>query len=758
MKKEISARQQFFLLFVSFALVLAFYSGWMLLSQIKTVHIVNDLEEITIPHMVEQLRTVRLMDALRFEADNVIHSDSIDKSNRSRYYVAAYANSTQLQDDPVMGALVAEALDLFRGFNFAARGDLSDQWMDLSDRMKVAADQMSLEAVSLGNKSIQSVKADLTRATLSSIWMLLLGVVLQVLTIAYIGVKLVGPLKRLGEYLADVDNPREDSAPIDLQSRTTEIRAIEKAINRLRVALRDNSLINKALVERETQLKQEMAATEEAMKFKSEFISNISHEIRTPVAAMSVGLYVLRRQQGLNEAQKAQLDLVHQCSSQLLELVNQVLDFSKMEAQMLRLERIGFDLYAVLDDIQALHADTADAKGLVFRIRTGRGLPAALVGDPLRVKEMVSNLVGNAIKFTDQGTVTLAIEVQRLETHRVRLGIQVTDTGIGLTDMQVARLFQSFSQADGSISRRYGGTGLGLAITKKLAELMGGEVGVHSEPHKGSVFWCSVWLGLPAAWADSAPMPLPSAVRQQASAPLRPGSATAPTAPQPLPSSSTATCRQLLELCLGDNPMAQAYLAANAETLQTQLGPHARALARLVERYELPQAAALLAASGHSAPAGAAPGGSDGPAWAGTPNILIVDDTPAILTTMARMLGLDYRIRVASNGARALEIAKAPNPPDLILLDTSMPGMDGLEVLSQLRSHEVTRRIPVVMVTAITALDIQETALALGACDIVEKPVSPPALKARIQTQLELTRLRLSAATPTRNTPAAQPD
>lgn len=245
------------------------------------------------------------------------------------------------------------------------------------------------------------------------------------------------------------------------------------------------------------QLAAEKRVAEEAAKFKSDFLATISHEVRTPVSAIS-GMSYLALKSGLNDKQRDYLLAIQQCSQHLHGLINQVLDFAKLDASMLVLEKAAFSLSAVLDSVHAINADQATAKGLNLRVSVAAHTPQRLVGDALRLTEILINFISNAIKFTDRGHVQLDIAVVDQQPQRVLLRFTVQDTGVGIAAEQMGRLFKSFSQADTSTTRKYGGTGLGLTIAKQLAELMGGSVGVSSELGVGSTFWFTAWFDLPA--------------------------------------------------------------------------------------------------------------------------------------------------------------------------------------------------------------------------------------------------------------------
>jgi signal transduction histidine kinase/ActR/RegA family two-component response regulator len=264
-------------------------------------------------------------------------------------------------------------------------------------------------------------------------------------------------------------------------------------------------------------------AAEAANRAKSEFLANMSHEIRTPMNGI-IGMTALALDGPLTPPQAECLDTIRGQAESLLTIVNDILDFSKIESRRVELESVPFTLAHALDEVVKPLAMRARQKGITLSSAIGAGVPSRIVGDPVRLKQIVSNIVSNAVKFTEQGSVALEVSADRDAEGRQMLHLVVTDTGIGIPAEKLAAIFEPFRQVDGSMTRRFGGTGLGLAIASTLVELMGGRIQVDSTPGRGTTFHVT----MPAAAAadhvqtESAVSAAVAASARRAAAPARP--------------------------------------------------------------------------------------------------------------------------------------------------------------------------------------------------------------------------------------------
>ncbi|SEM66668.1 Signal transduction histidine kinase [Syntrophus gentianae] len=239
------------------------------------------------------------------------------------------------------------------------------------------------------------------------------------------------------------------------------------------------------------QFDQERSMLERASKAKSQFLANMSHEIRTPLNGI-LGMMELLSTEPLSDRQIRFLQMTRSSGDALLSVINDILDFSKIEAGRMELSLIEFDLRRLLEDVTGLFTESANRKGLELMYILEDDVPLLLFGDAYRIRQILVNLVGNGIKFTDRGEVVIRVEMPARQEGKLLLKFQVSDTGIGLPEQMQRHIFDAFSQADGSVTRHFGGTGLGLAIAKQLAQMMGGTIGVESQPGQGATFWFTI--------------------------------------------------------------------------------------------------------------------------------------------------------------------------------------------------------------------------------------------------------------------------
>ncbi len=497
---------------------------------------------------------------------------------------------------------------------------------------------------------------------------------------------------------------------------------------------------------------------ESAARTKSQFMANMSHEIRTPMNAV-IGLANLLLKTELDGRQRDFARRIHGAGQMLLGLINDILDFSKIEAGHMTLEKIDFALDDVLENLTTVIVQRAQEKGLEVHYVLEPDLPQHFVGDPLRLTQILVNLIGNAVKFTARGAITVFFRCTPAVNGMQTLEVDVQDSGIGMSEEQMANLFQAFSQADASITRKYGGTGLGLTISQRLTQLMGGDIWVNSTAGVGSTFSFKVQLGVStqnitvpaghgkrALVVDDNPLArnvLAALVKKHGYQVL-----TAESGEQALASLEDDTAHgielvtldlnmpgidglELADILRQRDPQRRRKLLLVTASDTLALASDAR-LALFDGTMQKPVTAAQLGRLLEQAPS---PALATSIAPLAGMRVLLVEDIPTNQLVAQELLeSLGLTVTVANNGREALdEMRRNRQGYDLVLMDIQMPEMDGLEATRRLRADpSISSQLPIIAMTAHALDEERARCAAAGMNDFITKPIDPKLLQATL--------------------------
>lgn len=706
--------------------------------------------------------TIRqLINLLHRRHSNIVRSIAVFDTDNNLFVTSNYNyNSSQLRlpkDEPIPHSLT-----------LSYRGDSLIMRMPIVSESTLSSEQASEQSASaqpLGyiaiDLDLQSVRLKQYKEVLISTLLLLFCMCVAILFAYRLMRDVTGPIRNM---VNTVDRIRRGQLDSRVEGHMLgELNILKNGINSMAMSLaayheemqqnidQATSDLRETLEQMEIQnveLGMAKKRAQEAARIKSEFLANMSHELRTPLNGV-IGFTRQTLKTSLTPTQTDYLQTIQRSANNLLCIINDVLDFSKLEADKLILEHIPFSLRGTLDEVIVLLAHTAHEKGLELTLHVNNDVPEQVLGDAMRLQQIVTNLLGNAVKFTEEGNIDILVAVKAIASQQVTLMIEIHDTGIGISESQQAQLFQAFRQADASISRRHGGTGLGLVITERLVKEMGGNISFQSQTGCGSIFRFHLTLEINENISYRHPDMSHLAGKNLAYIERNSTAARATLNilnTTPLKVTHSLTLAQLPKqhydfLLVGVPIPFRNNMAVHQDKLLIALTISEHVILALpsqsqVEAEQLKQSGAkgcLIKpiSSGRLIPLLLAEDTQNKVVPVEQPRrlpklpfrVMAVDDNPANLKLIGTLLEEQVEETIlCESGAKAIAYARK-NSLDIILMDIQMPEIDGIrasEVIHQMFHHQHT---PIIAVTAHAVKGQREQLLKLGMADYLAKPI-----------------------------------
>ena len=704
------ARIYFAFIFVVAAFAIAMLGLWLAQSRDTISDIANTVTKESIPASVEKLELSKTLEIVRAEGDRALFGDDFSVRNEAYFTLTQLIRMKEVTEDARSLTFVQAVLSLVEAKENISRNELSGQWSILNTAINRYSKEISAASFQSVGLQLQTIQGVLAADSSRFILVVLLIAAWHVLLLFVFYSVFVKPLRFIEKQIRNIDN--EDWSKKSLVSQISEMQTLQATIQRLRTTTADNKSMQETI-------RREMIKTQKDADAKEDFLHSMSHEIKTPLSTIT-GMIHLLEKSSLDDKQRRYAQLMARSCAHLNDLVTRVLDISRIEANKLRLEQLPFDVDSMLEEVLDITQPAIVRKQLKLDVSVDPNVPHTLVGDKLRIQEILINFLSNATKHTSVGSITGGIQLIEKVGNAVRLKMWVTDTGVGLSQEDIGLLFQKFSQGSRG---NFGGSGLGLSIAKKLAELMQGSVGATTMKGAGATFWAEIVLGIP----DSA---VPVIETTQTKATRHDPQMSVSTT---LDADSIAILKDVAWYARANYAQATHTWIKHEAKLATQLGEAGTPIGDFMRAFKLQDAFELLQTSmAHTQwkplhPAGHKPE---------KPDILIIDDTPSNLDLLSLLLDDMANIMVTANPDKGIHILQTTPAIALLLLDVTMPDKSGFDVLRELKTNGISPQTRIVMISASGNEVNKGRALADGATAFIDRSQNPETVRSIVAAAL----------------------